>query len=326
MKYDKDLSCPKGMMGKGLEILRISEDLGSPLKEKTQIFPKVVLSSYFIEMSLASFKKKSVILHGSNVSGKPPGGHWLPQGPFGKNGTYALQMGIQNEGPVGFSLEGSHRNVGYVGKAYSMSKSNTSFKGRYARGSGGLGGTYPQMQPVNYAHEANALGNQYMYVKPSVVSTRGMLHKKYKWAYNGQYPNNWVQPNYTGNLTDTASQGSYIQSIAAANVCVIPNNQKATDEQIGNIGGCACITGTVTKSPSRYTYNNMAANAPYTKYLKNNQDSSQYILQKQRRCTNPTGALKPFPYATNGDACNQSAAVLAPPKWYVASPSQFVQS
>jgi len=70
----------------------------------------------------------------------------------------------------------------------------------------------------------------------------------------------------------------------------------------------------------------MVANAPYTKYLKNNQDSSQYILQKQRLCTNPIGALKPFPYATNGDACNQSAAVLAPPKWYVASPSQFVQS
>jgi len=31
MKYDKDLSCPKGRRAKGLEIRRISEDLGSPL-------------------------------------------------------------------------------------------------------------------------------------------------------------------------------------------------------------------------------------------------------------------------------------------------------
>jgi len=34
MKYDKDLSCPKGRRDKGLEIRRISEDLGSPLNEK----------------------------------------------------------------------------------------------------------------------------------------------------------------------------------------------------------------------------------------------------------------------------------------------------
>jgi hypothetical protein len=33
MKYDKDLSCPNGRRGKGLEIRRISEDLGSPLQQ-----------------------------------------------------------------------------------------------------------------------------------------------------------------------------------------------------------------------------------------------------------------------------------------------------
>ena len=39
-------------------------------------------------MSLVAFKKKSVIQYGSNRSGKPPGGYWLPQGPFG-NGNYS---------------------------------------------------------------------------------------------------------------------------------------------------------------------------------------------------------------------------------------------
>ena len=38
-------------------------------------------------MSIVAFKKKSVILYGSNVSGKPPGGIWLNRGPFGKGGT-----------------------------------------------------------------------------------------------------------------------------------------------------------------------------------------------------------------------------------------------
>ena len=63
-------------------------------------------------MSIVAFKKKSVIQYGSNRSGKPPGGVWLPQGPFGKN---MLSAG-GNYGPVGFSLTGTHRNVGYVGK------------------------------------------------------------------------------------------------------------------------------------------------------------------------------------------------------------------
>ena len=46
-------------------------------------------------MSLATFKKKSVTKSlGTKRSGKPPGGYWLPQGPFGKN-TIPLQLAIE---------------------------------------------------------------------------------------------------------------------------------------------------------------------------------------------------------------------------------------
>ena len=70
-------------------------------------------------MSIQAFKKKGTIRYGANVSGKTPGGVWLSQGPFGK-GTLAYTVGA--EGPVGFSLNGGRRNVGYVGQSMAMSK------------------------------------------------------------------------------------------------------------------------------------------------------------------------------------------------------------
>mgnify|MGYP000492243137 CR=1 FL=1 len=66
-------------------------------------------------MSLTTFKKKSVIQYGSKRSGSAPGGVWLPQGPFG-HATIALQKALQTYGPAGFSINGGHRNVGYIGK------------------------------------------------------------------------------------------------------------------------------------------------------------------------------------------------------------------
>jgi len=43
MKYGKDLFFPRGWRAKGLEILRISEDLGSPLnlKKRLRFFQKL---------------------------------------------------------------------------------------------------------------------------------------------------------------------------------------------------------------------------------------------------------------------------------------------
>ena len=71
-------------------------------------------------MSLATFKKKSVIQYGAKRSAKGPGGYWLPQGPFG-HATLVLQTAIDNPGYSGFSINGGRRTVGYVGKTYQMS-------------------------------------------------------------------------------------------------------------------------------------------------------------------------------------------------------------
>jgi len=283
-------------------------------------------------MSLATFKKKSIVQnHGTKVSGKPPGGVWLSQGPFGKS----LVLTMRAAGPEGFSLNGGHRNVGYIGKSYAMSTNGTPMHGQYPYGSGGIGGRYAQPEPVYNVNRVYVLGTQADYIKQSVLSTKGMLAKKYRWAYNGKYPNYWVQPNYTGNLTDTASQGNYLQSLSAANSGIVDVNEK--DKFIGNIkrgGPTLCQTST-----ARFKFNDMARNGPYTKYTNNSQDSSTHTLQIQRKCQNPTGAQKPFPYAVTtgtgiqsggtgnvnvGNSCGTTTPVyLAPPAWYIKSPSVF---
>jgi hypothetical protein len=305
-------------------------------------------------MSLTAFKRKSVINHGSKRSGRAPGGVWLPQGPFGHS-TNGLQLAIHNPGPVGFSINGGHRNIGGVGKDMKMSKSGTPYRGTHPIGFGGTYGKYPSAtlvgnntggiqstgaipnaqskqavaQPVLNARVVNTMGSQHLYIKQSVLSTYGMLAKRYRWAYNGQYPNYWVQPNYTGDQTDSASQGLYIQNLAAANTCNLKVNN--TEEYEGNIIACGPTLLTQGRSTARFKYNDMARNGPYTKILKQPVSYGQYNLYLTRGCNNPIGAQKPFPYAVQtgtgiktggisvtsvGNACGASKFYLTPPEWY----------
>ena len=283
-------------------------------------------------MSLATFKKKSVIKFGANVSGKPPGGYWLPQGPFG-NGKYSktFRDAIKTIGPVGFSINGSHRNVGYIGKTYQFSQNGTPFRGTQPCGTGGYLGTYSSPPPVLNSLRPIVLGTQYEYVKPSVLSTKGMLEKRYKWIHNGQYPNNWVQPLYTGNQVDSSSQGLYTHQKSIANMCNINvNNTQQYADNIKQGGATLCYTTTARFK----NYDIMARKGLYTKELYQPLDSSQYTLYVQRGCADPVGAQKPFPYRVQtgtgitpqgtsitsfANSCNTSNTYLVPPAWYTNS-------
>jgi hypothetical protein len=282
-------------------------------------------------MSIQTLKKKGVITcHGSNVSGKSPGGFWLRQGPFGSKDD------VGAPGTNGFSLNGGTRNVGYVGKSMAFSKNGTPYYGQFAIGWGGTNGRYPKTEPVlNFPEvRGQTQGKQFAYIKPSVLSTKGMLEKKYKWIHNGQYPNFWVQPVYANdNLSDNASQLLYIQTKAAANTCV--NDTNKPQVYVDNIKcGGATICSTTT---ARYkSYNIMSSAAPYTKTLYIPQDASQYTVQVQRKCANPIGPQKPFPFAVNagsngavgttvGAASSSNPGppppittpvYLTPPEWY----------
>jgi hypothetical protein len=283
-------------------------------------------------MSLATFKKKSVIQFGANVSGKPPGGYWLPQGPFG-NSKYSkiFRDAVTTLGTSGFSLNGSHRNIGYVGKTYQFSQNGTPFRGTQPCGTGGCCGSYSNPPPVLNSLSPIVLGTQYEYVKPSVLSTKGMLERRFKWINNGQYPTNWVQPNYTGNQVDSASQGVYIHQLSAANMCNVDINKP--EKYIDNIkigGATLCYTTTARFQ----NYDMMASKGLYTKELQQPLESSQYTLYIQRRCANPIGPQKPFPFrvqtGTNinhqgtsitsvGNACDTSNTYVVPPEWYTTT-------
>ena len=283
-------------------------------------------------MSIVAFKKKSVINYGSKRSGKPPGGFWLPQGPFGHS-TLTLKEAKQTYGASGFSINGGHRNVGYIGKDSKFSRNGTPFRGKYPYGSGGNYGKYYQSEPVFNVNRVIVLGNQHLYIKPSVLSTKGMLEKKYKWAYNGTYPNYWVQPIVGGTWqADTKSQGMYLHQKTTANMLTIDVNDKA--KYVGyvvNHGPTLCSTST-----AQFKFNDMARNGPYTKELNQPISSSEYTLYLQRNCANPVGLQKPFPYAVQtgsgilrgginvanvGSSCGTSHTELTPPEWYIKSPS-----
>jgi hypothetical protein len=286
-------------------------------------------------MSLTAFKRKSVIQYGSKRSGKPPGGYWLPQGPFGAS-TVGLQQAINYPGAVGFSLNGPHRNVGYVGKDSKFSKSGTPYRGTNPIGWGGCCGTYKKSESVFNVNEVNVLGDQWLYVKPTVLTTKGMLENKYRCAYNGQYPNSWVQPVNDGTTqSDTKSQGMYLHNLTTANICVTDINNYA--KYVGYIkrgGPTLCYTTT-----ARFKYDDMVRNAPYTKELRQPETSSQHTLRIQRRCANPLPYQKPFPYAVqtgtgiltgginmtsvgnSGSCSSNNKTYTVPPPGYNTSPS-----
>lgn len=281
-------------------------------------------------MSIVAFKRKSVINYGSKRSGKSTNKNWIYQGPYGLPTTLASDIysqGVRPKGELsaGFSLEGPWRNIGRVGQSMRMSKTATPFRGVHPVGYGGTRGRYPHSVSLNIMPILTEVAsNQQQYVKPPVLSTRGMLARRYRWIANGQYPVNWVQPNYTGNQTDSASQGLYIQRVSAANDCYV--NVNDTDKYKDYYATCTaseqCVGGKTDRLPFHYytpemvvtkgykmwnirkqphppVRRSLSSYAPYTKTLGEPQTASQHTLHIQRQCANPTPAQKPYPYAVS---------------------------
>lgn len=288
-------------------------------------------------MSLTTLKNKvtNYMSSATKRSGKRTNQQWMYQGPYGQPETTSsviLRDGLTPHVNAGFSVTGATRNIGAVGQNMLMSKSATPYKGVYPRGWGGLRGRYPDGPnnvSLNIMPTYTTVSIQGHIVKPPVLSNRGMLERRYKWIRNGQYPNNWVQPNYTGNLTDTASQGMYLQQKSAANDCHLDVNRTYKYENYYVRGGS---TGCKSTPANGYTMQMMQSGAAYTKNIYQPRDCSAHTLHLQRKCQNPVGLQKPFPYkvptgtgvlrggtsVTNvANACNTSSNIqLTPPAWY----------
>lgn len=287
-------------------------------------------------MSIQTLKKHGVARYGTKISGKAPGGIWQSEGPYTK---YSMFTKFQEApGSVGFSINGGRRNVGYVGQSREMSKNGTPFYGQFPKGNGGCCGTYNNnFQPVFNAARAETLGDQYSYIKPSVVSTRTMIEKRFTCIFNGQYPQVWVSPN-TGNsnLSENASQQVYIDRKAAANITVTDTNKPQVYVGYrtcgtGPRGGAVCKN---TPSSAKYTFASIDKQHGYSKSLYQPQTSQQYTTQVQRKCSNPTGLQKPFPFSTrnlvNSTSVYRPSTIstqnnpirtvvyYSPPEWYTA--------
>ena len=299
-------------------------------------------------MSLATFKKKTINSASSatKISGKPTNEYWMYQGPYGRKGnlpSYIFEASLvgpngQLKSPdfgasnAGFSINGPYRGIVSVLRSMAFSKSATPYRGIYPKGWGGTRGRYPD-GPNNVV--LNVAPNYYIQagsaIQSSVLSTKGMLARRFRWAYSGQYPNNVVQPIYTGNQTDTGSQGLYVQNKSAANYCWYDVNTPGLYVDYFVRGGSTDCQSTPARG---YTMNIQQSNAAYTKTLHQPKSASDYTLRIQRRCQNPVGFQKPFPYAVQtgtgvlrgginvnnvANACNTSNTVTVPPDWYTGA-------
>lgn len=219
---------------------------------------------------------------GVSISGRSPGGIWVTQGPFLNNATHVINANIN-----GFSLNGGHRNMGRVGKTWLFSKNFTPYRGAYAKGNGGSWGRYYQKEQVFPIREVNTQGNEYLYIKPSSLSTKGMLDKKYNYIWNGQYPYTVVSPQGNNNLLNDTI-GMYIHDQTSANMCVTGANpvSSITDDALDIYDGFGkCKSKCNTSVKTLYT--------PYA--------ASQYTTIVQKKCLDPLLWQKPIPGSKNGD-------------------------
>jgi hypothetical protein len=206
-------------------------------------------------MSLSTFKKKSVTLHGTNISGKVP---------------------------FGFSLNGNVRNNTYIGKDCIRSLAGTPMRGQYPYGYGGECGRYPTYIMYN-VYQDSAVGNASIAPQNTVLTTYGMLQNRYRCIYNGTYPTNVVKNVYTGDMTDNSSQGVYIDKVVSANSCV-----RTADKKIATGDRCLLASGNTRVYPGTDV-------GGYTKPNKGATDSDTYIQYIKKNCSNKdTHIPKPF--------------------------------
>jgi hypothetical protein len=155
-----------------------------------------------------------------------------------------------------FSLNGGHRNQGWVGQtSLSRSLPRTLMRDGAARGFGGRQGTFYQapavLSSINYQENSNV-------IKPSVLDNTGMLEVKTQWSRRPQTTgsgSSW-KPDSQRNLTLASDRTSKLERCTlrtlqcAASPALIPR-QSMCCTRVGGIpqlSGGAVITKSVEKN------------------------------------------------------------------------------
>lgn len=170
-----------------------------------------------------------------------------------------------------FSINGVHRNQGYVGQtSLSRSLPKTLMKGNTIKGHGGCCGTY-RVTPV--VQSAVTSLNDNTVIKPSVIGTDGMLATKYRWTRRPQ-PFAVVKPDTNNNIND---QQDYItrlrkRALQVANDAYQPPNDLTTLKSIN----VASPDNSIIIPQCTFT-------KPDSDFVAMTQDN--YLLQKHNNCT-----------------------------------------
>ena len=184
-----------------------------------------------------------------------------------KTQTKYNNMSVGNT--TGFSINGTHRNQGYVGQtSLSRSLPRTLMKGNTVRGHGGCCGTYnitPIVQSGVKCLEDSSV------IKSSVLGTSGLISTKYKWIKRPQ-PYTSVKPDSNNN---TNIQSFYVSSVA----------KKALEDEKTNVLN-NCVNHNVSTTPCNNSLFKSVKSCYLTKPLSEYQslDSSVYIQQLNSRC------------------------------------------
>lgn len=179
-----------------------------------------------------------------------------------------------------FSLNGGYRNSGYVGQtnlSRSVKRTPYSRNGLPKTGSG-----FTTKPVVNSGTCSN---NDIQAIKPSVLSSKGMIANKYKWMKRG-YPYAVVQPDDNANLKGNDSQRHYIENKRLDCGKIDDNNNWSEQVCNTNNSGCKKFIGSKKRLP-------LAFAKPFSVY-------SNYEEYMQRKRLGPCSKMEIFPKKTDG--------------------------
>lgn len=230
-------------------------------------------------MSIATLKRKTNSTYKVN-SGKNSTNPFV----INMRGAGDITSNILTDSGAGFSLNGQHRNRGYIGKTYTFSNRPG--------------------QPGNYC-----CADTSHTIKPSVKSSRAVMNNSKLWVkrpftsaeLNGRSVpthdklqfiyNNWVQTGINGGVLGSSTNiaNTYDHFYERRNRVALCNTDR---NNISNVITCT--------SPNRQRRKVF----PYTKFNKVIPPSSKYmLLYKTKRSGNLDGYNKPFPFTSPLDGC-----------------------
>ena len=199
-----------------------------------------------------------------------------------KKKTFAQYNNMSVNSKNGFSLNGTHRNQGYVGQnVISRSLPRTLMKGDTIKGHGGCCGFYPMHSIIQSAVNSQENPN---IVKSSVLNNSGMIASKYRWIRRGK-PYTSVKPD---NTLNSNTQQDYIDRLKKNAI----NDAKACESKGATIKTYSCEHLGIHKTPhidnrvcsniTKSLYADLSGNTLH-KYVA--MPNSEYILRLNTECT-----------------------------------------